>query len=295
MMFLPYIICTNDVEYGGVNYEGRRQQGVDEKVLKHIANAYRLVFHGKTSVFDAVNQIKDQVPDGPEIHNHIIEFLQVLNEIGIITKDPVKMGDSLITGGAGYPCCYYTVANGIQLFATCFLQTLCGRLAVDGVDHHLLRTDAFQGVQPGAYKRFAGIVDRHAVAFAAHEHGLYDDVAVEGFHAFDDGVDVVSAVGTVYLIYIVGVYGVQFQDVVVDPHQCVVHLLPVDEGGVRQDTDLGFRTIQVAQADGVVDDFGKMRMARGLAIAGKGQHVGQLPTGLHLLKLCLQFACHFLA
>jgi UDP-N-acetylglucosamine acyltransferase len=44
-------------------------------VQKHIANAYRLLFHGKTSVFDVINQIKDQVPDGPEIRN-IIQFLE---------------------------------------------------------------------------------------------------------------------------------------------------------------------------------------------------------------------------
>jgi UDP-N-acetylglucosamine acyltransferase len=33
------------------------------------------LFHGKTSVFDVIKQIQDQVPDGPEIQN-IITFLQ---------------------------------------------------------------------------------------------------------------------------------------------------------------------------------------------------------------------------
>ena len=61
-----------------------RNYGVDEKVLKHIANAYRLVFHGQTSLFDAVNQIEQQVPDSPEIR-HIIEFLRT-SPLGIITK-----------------------------------------------------------------------------------------------------------------------------------------------------------------------------------------------------------------
>ena len=55
-----------------------------EKVRKHITNAYRLVFHGQTSLFDAINQIKDQVPDGPEIQN-IIQFLES-SEKGVITK-----------------------------------------------------------------------------------------------------------------------------------------------------------------------------------------------------------------
>ena len=80
----PYIICTKRSEYGGVNYTMGRTYGVDEKTLKHIANAYRLVFHGQTSVFDATNQIEQQVPDGPEIRT-IIQFLRN-TEIGIISK-----------------------------------------------------------------------------------------------------------------------------------------------------------------------------------------------------------------
>lgn len=80
----PYIVCTRHSEYGGVNTIIGRQHGVDEKVLKHIANAYRLVFRGNTSLFDAVNQIKEQVPDGPEIRN-IVTFMEA-TELGIIAK-----------------------------------------------------------------------------------------------------------------------------------------------------------------------------------------------------------------
>jgi len=80
----PYIICTKRSEYGGVNYTMGRSYGVNEKVLKHIANAYRLVFHGQTSLFDAINQIEQQVPDGDEIR-HIIAFLRS-TQLGIITK-----------------------------------------------------------------------------------------------------------------------------------------------------------------------------------------------------------------
>ena len=80
----PGIICTKRVEYGGVNETMCRYYGVDDKTIKHIANAYRLLFHGKTSTFDAVNQIEEQVPDSPEIQ-HIIEFLRA-SELGIITK-----------------------------------------------------------------------------------------------------------------------------------------------------------------------------------------------------------------
>ena len=57
---------------------------IDGKVQKHIANAYRLLFHGKTSVMDVIKQIKDQVPDGPEIRN-IITFLETTKR-GIMCK-----------------------------------------------------------------------------------------------------------------------------------------------------------------------------------------------------------------
>ncbi len=80
----PYIICTKRSEYGGVNFTMGKAYGVDEKTLKHIANAYRLVFLGQTSVFDAVMQIEQQVPDSPEIR-HIIEFIRA-TKLGIISK-----------------------------------------------------------------------------------------------------------------------------------------------------------------------------------------------------------------
>ena len=58
--------------------------GITEKVQSYIANAYRLIFHGQTSVFDAVLQVKEQVPGSPEIEN-IIRFIQA-TKAGIIGK-----------------------------------------------------------------------------------------------------------------------------------------------------------------------------------------------------------------
>ncbi|MBR7031695.1 MAG: acyl-ACP--UDP-N-acetylglucosamine O-acyltransferase, partial [Prevotella sp.] len=72
----PFVIAGGKpVEYGGPNNTMMNKAGIDEKVQRHIANAYRLLFHGKTSVFDVVNQIKEQVPDSPEIRT-ILEFLE---------------------------------------------------------------------------------------------------------------------------------------------------------------------------------------------------------------------------
>ena len=72
------------MSYGGPNTTMMNYAGIDEKVQKHIANAYRLLFHGKTSVFDVINQIREQVPDSPEIQN-IIRFLETTKQ-GIMTK-----------------------------------------------------------------------------------------------------------------------------------------------------------------------------------------------------------------
>ncbi len=81
----PYIVAGGaPVEYGGVNMTMCRKCGLDEKVIKHIANAYRLLFHGQSSLFDSCNQIVDQVPDSPEIQQ-IITFLRETKE-GIISK-----------------------------------------------------------------------------------------------------------------------------------------------------------------------------------------------------------------
>ncbi len=81
----PYIIAGGSpVAYHGVNTTMLTMRGVSEKVQKHIANAYRLVFHGQNSLFDAATQVKEQVPDSVEIKN-ILDFINE-TERGVITK-----------------------------------------------------------------------------------------------------------------------------------------------------------------------------------------------------------------
>ena len=189
----------------------------------------------------------------------------------------------LIAGRAGDASSNDTVADGIKLFVTGFFKSVGRCLTIDGVDHNLLWLNLFDSLKPRSDILLCRIVDRLALIRAAHEHGLDDDVSIEGFHAVDDGVDVVMGVGTVNLINICGVDGVEFQDVVVDQHQGVVNLLAMDHGGIREHTNLGLRTVFVAQADGVTDDVGKMRMAGRFAIASKGQYIGQLALGSHVL------------
>ena len=81
----PYVIAGGSpMTYGGPNTTMMKYAGIDEKVQRHIANAYRLLFHGKTSVFDVVKQIKEQVPDSPEIRT-IVQFLET-SKRGIMCK-----------------------------------------------------------------------------------------------------------------------------------------------------------------------------------------------------------------
>jgi acyl-ACP--UDP-N-acetylglucosamine O-acyltransferase len=81
----PYIVAAhNPIKYAGVNTTILNNIGVDEKVQKHIANAYRLLFHSQTSVFDAVLQIKEQIPESPEIDT-IVKFVES-SQLGIMQQ-----------------------------------------------------------------------------------------------------------------------------------------------------------------------------------------------------------------
>lgn len=52
------------------------------KDLRHIANAYRLIYQGNFSIQDAVQKIVDQVPMSEEIEN-IVNFVKA-SERGIV-------------------------------------------------------------------------------------------------------------------------------------------------------------------------------------------------------------------
>ena len=81
----PYIVASQEpISYYGVNSVILSHQGVSEKVIKHISHAYRIVYQGKTSIFDALLMIKDQVPMSDEIQ-HIIDFIND-SKLGIIGR-----------------------------------------------------------------------------------------------------------------------------------------------------------------------------------------------------------------
>ena len=72
----PYIVLGgNPAAYRGVNTTILKQTGTDERTLRHIGNAYRLVYLGNFSIEDAILQIKDQVPPGEHI-DYITSFIE---------------------------------------------------------------------------------------------------------------------------------------------------------------------------------------------------------------------------
>ena len=81
----PYIIAGgNPIAYAGPNTTMMSTRKIEERIQKHVANAYRLLFHGQNSAFDSMLQIKEQVPDSNEIRN-IVDFIKTTDK-GIISK-----------------------------------------------------------------------------------------------------------------------------------------------------------------------------------------------------------------
>ncbi|WP_321333323.1 acyl-ACP--UDP-N-acetylglucosamine O-acyltransferase [uncultured Bacteroides sp.] len=81
----PFIVVSgNPTHYYGINSLMLTKGHFPEKIQKHIANAYRLIYQGNTSIFDAIIRIHEQVPMSEEIEQ-IIQFVQQSEEnTGII-------------------------------------------------------------------------------------------------------------------------------------------------------------------------------------------------------------------
>lgn len=73
----PYVIMNgNPAEYHGINAAVLQHKNeVSERILRHIVNAYRLVYQGNFSIHDALQKIEGQVPMSDEIHK-IIDFIR---------------------------------------------------------------------------------------------------------------------------------------------------------------------------------------------------------------------------
>ena len=80
----PYIIVGREpARYCGLNIVGLRRRGFSNETINNIHNAYRILYGGKYNVTDAVNKIKEEIPQCPEVDN-IINFIEKVSTRGII-------------------------------------------------------------------------------------------------------------------------------------------------------------------------------------------------------------------
>lgn len=71
----PYIILGgNPASYHGVNAFILKHLNTSDRILRHIANTYRLIYQGNFSLQDAVIKIREQIPMSEEIE-HIVAFI----------------------------------------------------------------------------------------------------------------------------------------------------------------------------------------------------------------------------
>lgn len=81
----PFVVVGDQpAKYCGLNTAILTNTGVSEKAQAHIANAYRLIFHGQTGALDAVKEVVQQVPDGPEVRE-IVAFVNA-TKLGLVGK-----------------------------------------------------------------------------------------------------------------------------------------------------------------------------------------------------------------
>ncbi len=81
----PFIVAAQEpTTYYGVNSYILQHEGMDAKIVKHISHAYRIIYQGHSSIFDALQMVGDQVPMSDEIQ-HIIDFINA-SKLGIIGK-----------------------------------------------------------------------------------------------------------------------------------------------------------------------------------------------------------------
>ena len=79
----PYIIAGKEpIRYAGVNLIGLRRRGFSAETIQIIHEAYRIIYQSLNTRADAIQQIKEVLPQTPEIQ-YIVNFIEK-SERGII-------------------------------------------------------------------------------------------------------------------------------------------------------------------------------------------------------------------
>jgi UDP-N-acetylglucosamine acyltransferase len=71
----PFVIAAREpIAYAGLNIVGLRRRRFDPEVIRHIHDAYRLIYNSNLTVKEAVEQITYSIPMGKEIQ-YIVDFV----------------------------------------------------------------------------------------------------------------------------------------------------------------------------------------------------------------------------
>lgn len=71
----PFMIADgNPARVRGINKVGLERHGASAEVLRHIKEAYRLLYRSNLNVKQAIEQMRSQLPEGPELE-HLIQFI----------------------------------------------------------------------------------------------------------------------------------------------------------------------------------------------------------------------------
>ena len=72
----PFMIADgHPAEVRAVNKEGLKRNGINDEVQGHLRTAHKLLFRLGLTVSAAVERLRQEIPDGPEIR-HLIDFVQ---------------------------------------------------------------------------------------------------------------------------------------------------------------------------------------------------------------------------
>lgn len=72
---VPYSICARDpAAYCGLNIVGLRRRGFERETINTIHEAYRILFQGGMTLADALDTIRRELPQTPEIQ-YILDFI----------------------------------------------------------------------------------------------------------------------------------------------------------------------------------------------------------------------------
>ena len=79
----PFIVAAHEpTSFYSVNTMVMEHEGFSDTIIKHIAQAYRILYKANTSLNDAISRIEEQIPNSPEIEQ-LISFART-SKLGLI-------------------------------------------------------------------------------------------------------------------------------------------------------------------------------------------------------------------